>query len=229
MVRLRDRINKPNGEDGYMARSDQQKKILICLHYAKRVLSINQIAQIIDGRDNFKLDWQEKLVLDPVRQSSIWRSLERLIEQKMVRRSNPHSPSTRYSTTEEGDIQVARIELSYEEWKQHHLKFQHIKHKAENIRSPKPDDRSIVELMDEKRVVVLGSRKELKNLIITFIPRTDPHGEQSAILRCKDAIRNAHEVWVYDQGIGSHTKRDIVYAKDQEKSVLRIRQLPIDV
>lgn len=213
-----------------MAKSEQQKRIVVCLQYAKRRLNINQIARIIDGRDKFHRNYKDDLILSNTRHASIWRSLERLIEQNMIERHNPHSPNhTTYSITEEGENRVAQIEMAYEHWKEYHVMFQHIKHEAENSRLPSQDKRTIVEMIDEKRVVVLGSRKEIKNLIITFIPRTDPHGEKSAILRCKDAIRNTHEIWVYDQGVGSHTKRDITYAKEQEKPIFRIRQLPLDV
>jgi Fe2+ or Zn2+ uptake regulation protein len=224
MARSRTGYNRPKYGNGYMARSDQQKKILVCLQYAKRRLSINQIAMIIEGRDSFKKDWQDHLVLNPVRQTSIWRSLERLIDQGMVERHNPHSPNTVYHITKDGEYRVFQFERSYEQWKEYFFMFHHIMQEAEKLGIVKPK-RPIMELLNEKRVVILGSRRKLQDLTVTFIPRTDPHGEKSAILRCQDAIRNAHEVWVYDAEVGDHTKRDIAYAREQEKEIWRIKKI----
>ncbi len=65
------------------------------------------------------------------------------------------------------------------------------------------------------KVVIIGPRTKLEPLEFTFTPSTDPDGKTAAIEKCQKAIDEADEVWVFTEGMGEDTLKDLKYAETQ--------------
>ena len=62
------------------------------------------------------------------------------------------------------------------------------------------------------KIVIIGARKMLEPLEILYIPQTQSNAEE----KCKNAIDEADEVWVYLDGAGEDSLNDYWYAKGKK-------------